>query len=224
MNEHPIPFSDEMVQAILAGVKTQTRRVINPQPLFSWNLITTVQCPFGYPGDHLWVKETCNIATDKSAVMYRDGGGKLSPTAPKNSESWVREWKTLSSRFMPRWASRITLEIVNVRVERLQQISDLDCEAEGIMPATQGDAHDWLPDENGWHRTYRQLWNSINAKRGFGWDTNPWVWVIEFRRLRPQVEFLKDGSWLEITTDKGTEKNSVEITVKRHSGKAARCP
>lgn len=82
---------------------------------------------------------------------------------------------------MPRWASRITLEVVSVRVERVQEISAADARAEGIRQPK--DWETWS-DQHG-ILEYRNLWNSINAKRGFGWDKNPWVWVIEFRRVEP---------------------------------------
>ena len=78
------------------------------------------------------------------------------------------------SIFMPRWASRITLEIVSVRVERLQNISEADAFAEGISGG------DWLGDPVG---EFAKLWNSINLKRGYGWETNCWVWVLEFKRI-----------------------------------------
>lgn len=81
---------------------------------------------------------------------------------------------------MPRWASRITLRVTDVRVERLQEITDADCEAEGVRPSVDGDGHDWRDDENGWHRTFRQRWNRINARRGFSWESNPWVWAVSF--------------------------------------------
>jgi len=87
------------------------------------------------------------------------------------------------SIFMPRTAARLFLKVTNIRVERLQDITDEDCEAEGVRPSVDGDARDWRESENGWHRTYRQLWDSLNKTRGYGWDLNPWVWVIEFERV-----------------------------------------
>lgn len=199
MTERPILFSAPMVRAILGGAKTQTRRVMKPQPRptdgwdWSWPLpgrnITAgtmncwrddqkptlfPYCPYGRPGDRLWVKETW--------AQVSTGEGTHSLVYRADSEAQVR-WR--SSIFMPRWASRISLELTDIRVERLQAISDADCEIEGVRPSVDGTGKDWRDDETGWRRTYRQLWDSLNAKRGHGWDTNPWVWVIEFRRIDP---------------------------------------
>jgi len=167
MKEQPILFSSEMVKTILDGRKTQTRRVIKPQPNSGVRQSPFVKsgledghgreikCPYGQPGDLLWVKETWN-GTQGEGVAYRATNPEM------NGEPWK------SSRFMPRWASRITLEIVNIRVERLQEIKPLDAVAEGMDP----DRHSVIE--------FRNLWNAINGKRGYGWDINPWVWVIEF--------------------------------------------
>ena len=165
MNEKPILFSGEMVRAILDGRKTQTRRVITekwqqcespedqPQTFVSW-------CPYGQPGDRLWVKETFAMAIPAGASIHAE----RKPVYRADGEV-VPKWKP--SIFMPRWASRITLEIVNVRVERLQGIGGTDAFAEGGFTVTQ----------------FIELWNSINASRGYGWDANPWVWIIEFKRI-----------------------------------------
>ena len=130
-------------------------------------------CPYGVPGDRLWVRETFysnGMCKNTMSCHYRATyNGLFTPdTVP---------WKWTPSIFMPRWASRITLEITGVRVERVQDISEEDARAEGI------------PDEyRAGHRIYyrprfKTLWDSINAKRGFGWDSNPWVWVVEFKRV-----------------------------------------
>ena len=93
------------------------------------------------------------------------------------------------SIFMPRWASRITLEVTGVRVERVQQISGRDAQAEGVDPQNAAyhvyDGHQ-VTDE-AWIAAYADLWNEINAKRGFGWDANPWVWVVKFRKIEVQA-------------------------------------
>jgi hypothetical protein len=81
---------------------------------------------------------------------------------------------------MPRWASRITLEIINIRVERVQDVSEADAQAEGVE-LTCGQMRSDYPN---YKRSFHCLWNSINAKRGYGWDANPWVWVIEFREVK----------------------------------------
>lgn len=87
-----------------------------------------------------------------------------------------RKWKP--SIHMPRWASRINLEITDIRVERLQEINEEDAKHEGVKRINAGDF-----GMETWSSAFRNLWDSINSKRGYGWDTNPWVWVIEFKRI-----------------------------------------
>ena len=183
MKERPIIFSGEMVRAILDGRKTQTRRVIKPQPdhihTFQKGILLPqigdkeIRCPYGQPGDRLWVRETWakNNPVLDAKVCYR--ADLMSPDLGK-------PWKP--SIYMPRWASRITLEIVNVRVERVQEITEADVIAEGIGAFTlaRGVLSDAPPDPR-WK--FIELWNSINANRGYGWEINPWVWVIEFKVL-----------------------------------------
>ena len=202
MKERPIIFSTEMVRAILEGRKTQTRRVIKPQPYDAEraikraeeinNLIRRgayVRCPYGQVGDRLWVKETwatlqCEdkvkpsnlnpeIAT-QAQILYREQLGDNNPYHPN--------WR--SPLFMPRWASRITLEITGLRVERLQDIPLDALIDEGIEVSDELMA---LPDNRGKYLAIQQLfidlWDKLNAKRGYAWDSNPWVWVIEFKRL-----------------------------------------
>lgn len=192
MKESPIIFSSKMVKAILEGRKTLTRRVIKPQPEpheqgWVWSkcegmLVSNTgqtylskilsKCPYGQPGDRLWVKETFRTTEIYETLYY------------KADEPWNegKEWSWNSSRYMPRWASRITLEITNIRVERLQEISLTDVILEGFIPssetyqATEGNQKQTILD---WGR----FWDSLSIKRGFGWDINPWVWVIEFKKL-----------------------------------------
>lgn len=187
MKEHPILFSGSMVQAILQGHKTQTRRIVTNKTALEWlqpDMFTpgfvadpdNHLCQYGYAGDRLWVRETWHytggnkVEPSPAYVSYRaDGEFTVDETA---------KWRP--SIFMPRWASRITLEIVNVRVERLQAITEKDAEAEGIH--LQG-----LPETERYNHprkhivAFQSLWNLINAERGYGWDVNPWVWVIEFK-------------------------------------------
>lgn len=203
MKERPILFSGAMVRALLIGSKTQTRRIVKdlpPWPITAichdaggtgkwmpngpspsgtgmaaghWRL-----CPYGQPGDRLWVRETfAYLGTNKRGPhAYRadtDDGERIRVDAP---------WKP--SIHMPRAASRILLEIVSVRVERLQNISEKDARAEG---ATIEDRHmagycagQFLPPAI---RAYRDLWESISGDGS--WGANPWVWVVEFKQVAP---------------------------------------
>lgn len=186
MNERPIPFTGPMVRAILEGTKTQTRRLkglkeVNSDPsAWTWDgekfsglndtsckTIWPGECPYGIPGDQLWVREgviTC--ASIPQIVGYVADGCK-------RTEEWE---KFRNSRFMPRWASRITLEITDVRVQRLQEISEKDAMAEGVIPrASDGCAY---------FGAFRDLWDSLNAKRGFSRESNSWVWAITFKRIQ----------------------------------------
>jgi len=132
-------------------------------------------CPHGIPGDHLWVRENhkFNGTLAGPRCTYRaDNTEKWFEDAPDNSKAWLADddnWRP--SIFLPRWASRITLEIVKVRVERLQDISERDAIEEGIE-------RDAMCGPCSWHQ---MLWEKINGKGS--WAKNPWVWVIEFKRI-----------------------------------------
>lgn len=182
MKERPILFSTPMVKAILAGSKTQTRRVIKPQPdtpfdKYALNILPQ-QCPYGAPGDRLWVRETFlavgGVKSPKRRIVYKSTNG-LDGHPEWLSPAWA------PSIHMPRNASQITLEVVSVRVEMVRDITEADAKAEGAVP------HEYYEGAGGEPFTYREafedLWNSINEKRGHGWDVNPWVWVVEFRRV-----------------------------------------
>jgi hypothetical protein len=211
MKEHPILFSTDMVRAVLQGRKTQTRRVIRPQKNItdmavayqagdgSWifwdsdspDLAESTKrrypsggfkCPFGIPGDGLWVRETWTFWEDpnngQDFVKYRAGGKKRFPNIHDLKYSgWAFDGKWRPSIHMPRWASRITLEVVSVRVERVQEITEEDAKAEGC------EIGHGLDDSSPFFAkgAFRNLWDSLNAKRGYGWDKNPWVWVVEFK-------------------------------------------
>lgn len=189
MKERPILFSAPMVRAILAGTKTQTRRALRDQPceLLDFNRgalsirvrravyqafspkFPSVCCPYGQPGDRLWVRESFCDARQAAAgrVLYQASGDTACG------------WKP--SIHMPRWASRITLQVTNVRVERLQDISELDASAEGAPELLSVDGG-YVQHAMGCYRDgFQHLWTSINGPGS--WDTNPWVWVVEFRRL-----------------------------------------
>lgn len=198
MRERPILMSAPMVRAILAGTKTQTRRVVKPQPeaehggepywfvggYRAWIYRRTTDllrkggnvlpCPYGQPGDRLWVREAW-------AKWGRDDqcgeGPSITHEPIYRADNWPwderDQWRP--SIHMPRWASRITLEIISVRVERLQVISVGDAIAEGI-PRGGPENPDGIEI-----REYRQLWERINGHGS--WEANPFVWVVTFRRI-----------------------------------------
>lgn len=211
VRERPILFSGPMVRAILDGRKTQTRRVMNPQPpddaarlgvgMYCPTVVVrgeeepgdevfgawtadgewAVRCPFGAPGDRLWVREAWKVfGGDEYAYQQHQPSVMYRADAPWGEFSYERGWKP--SIHMPRWASRLTLEVTGVRVERLQDITPHDAQAEGISyQSTTLLEGSWTPA--GLVASYRRLWDSLNAARGFGWDANPYVWVVEFRRV-----------------------------------------
>lgn len=186
MKARQIIFIAPMVRAILECRKTQTRQVIKPQPSTVdehglWyrmpsggESLNCYPCPYGKPGDRLWVAETWNcIGTGITAqrqdwVRYRATDGE------------EMYWRP--SIFMPRWASRITIEIVSVRIEQVQDIREADVLAEGVPQYTLARGAMSEPQtDSRWK--FIELWNSINGDQGYGWDANPWVWAIEFRRF-----------------------------------------
>lgn len=197
MKEKPILFSTPMVKAILDGRKTMTRRVVKK---FEDNGFMILEpdpsyCPYGQPGDRLWVRETWRPAYDKElycCVEFRSNASRIKPAAGSLSEDQGHRFaddcpdvpsihaKWRPSIHMPRWASQITLEITGVRVERVQDISEQDARDEGASPITENKTVSGV-----FRSGFRLLWDSINAKRGYGWDANPWVWVVEFRRVTP---------------------------------------
>lgn len=156
-------------------------------------------CPFGQPGHRLWVRESCWAYSGLEPFP----SGFVIPPNPHmqhfygyddHPELQLMKDKAIVFRVpsihMPRWASRITLEVTKVRVERVQEIDEADSMAEGIKKLTgQFEGCYVFADNPGAmsgttaKECYQRLWDAINAKRGFGWDANPWVWVIEFRRL-----------------------------------------
>lgn len=208
MKERPILFSGPMVRAILDGTKTQTRRVITTKtnaflcyPAHRWTVRGSrlggfvavdvpdckdstlfehvgFKCPYGQPGDLLWVRETW-APHGESDLSYKDRSGIYYRADDETNYTTDGAWRP--SIHMPRWASRITLRITGVRVERVQDISEEDAQAEGVSAVHLADlGQTWKTRREGFHL----LWDSINAKRGYGWDVNPWVWVIEFRVKR----------------------------------------
>lgn len=232
VRDRPILFSGPMIRAILDGKKTQTRRVVKPQPpqpeqvrakagidfaLFQrddtpgiWYVEGPVwavrqlmdppiptpswTCPYGEPGERLWVRES--FYCDHCFV------GDYERTAAGSRSACEAEWREMvfygearddwkgcewdggvpglkPSIHMPRWASRLTLEMTDVRVQRVQEISEPDAYAEGIETGTV--VQDFGMDHA--RPAFRTLWDSLNAKRGHSWESNPWVWCLTFRRV-----------------------------------------
>lgn len=185
MKEHPILFSTSMVQAILDGRKTMTRRVVkSPKWSEPSRALVDFECPYGWIGDRLWVRETWAKPPMLTNKMLRDGAD----TWPKcvyladdvDIGQWKEwGWKVKPSIFMPRWASRITLEITNIRVERLQDITSADSIKEGMYSYANSQTIDCETRDP--RDDFKILWDSINGKK-HPWSSNPWVWVISFRR------------------------------------------
>lgn len=204
MNEKPILFSSEMVQAILAGRKTQTRRVIEPQPTDKEISFSGAwRCPYGVPDDQLWVREcwrTAELDSGLDGVLYKadnhfqpientQAAGDLWCDAHKNGK-YGNAWRP--SIYMYKWMSRIKLNVTNVRVERLNDISEADAIAEGLVSwkSEKTDAiHYGIKASDVWETdpriTYKRLWDKINSDRGYSFDSNPWVWVISFKVVKP---------------------------------------
>lgn len=218
MKERPIIFNADMVRAILDGRKTQTRRPVKPikHPFGHWLSVDdvagemiggtgAVSCPFGLKRQRLWVRETWNHANYPGCnyeagtpVFYRADylNDPWGADWERNPEGMRRKWRP--SIHMPRTASRINLEITEVRVERLQDISGNDAIAEGLVTLSKDCGRTWkygLPDSDGlphgagwawrdWEQdprcAYKRLWESIYGADS--WAENPWVWVVEFRR------------------------------------------
>lgn len=209
MTEHPILFSPHMVRALLNGSKTQTRRIakrpvaidcVEPAlnypgewvPWVDGEPQESILCPYGVPGDTLWVRETFRLdvaydnlkpsAVGERAAIWYEAGGAIG-----NGVSG----KTRVSIHMPRWASRITLRVTEVRLQRLDEISETDAEAEGCVggmvpdsgfgPVPMG-ADGWTIENPGFYASaggkYQMLWNEIYGEDA--WDANPWVWAVSF--------------------------------------------
>lgn len=200
--ERPILFSGPMVRAILASTKSQTRRAFSPrmeklmraaaamgevshfldEGSMQPNDLDYVRsfCPYGQPGDRLWVRETwCRQWDDERGFLDECWYRASDPDVVSVDAMEKSPWKP--SIHMPRWASRITLDIKAVRIERLQDISDQDAAAEGVATWAPGalspDSLNADPSDQ-----FRWLWCSINGPDS--WDANPWVWVVEFERAK----------------------------------------
>jgi hypothetical protein len=238
MRERPIIFSAPMVRAILDGSKTQTRRVakashfdesvhnealrvgVEKALVGAW-ATTLIRFPYGKPGDRLWVREAWGlhfIYDDLSpSVVGRDhGGGDCrfyradGAITGGCSATQCKRWRP--GIHMPRWASRIDLEVTDVRVERLQAISEEDARAEGVEPLANLHAsqrlggHDPLDRTHGTHPhtiAFASLWDDINADRGHPWSSSPWVWVVGFRRVERE-----ETQWTAATERKSRSTTS----------------
>ena len=193
MAEKPILFNTDMVRAILEGRKTQTRRVIKSSVLekfinIFWNPNENIHHCLYRVGDTLWVRETWGICTADYEncslyVVYKADSEEKSHKISFPTEKFEKIYNNLTSTdsdwkpsiHMPKEASRIKLLVKSVRVERLQDITDEDAIDEGIEIKSLADCL------AGWSiRKFSELWDNIYTKQGYGWDINPWVWVIEF--------------------------------------------
>lgn len=149
------------------------------------NVTIFVPCPYGGPGDRLWVRETwLELDTDHQPLRYSYRVDITDPEQEEIRKAYGYKWRP--SIHMPRWASRITLEVVDVRAERVQKITDVDVQAEGIYGVMQQKTIWYAGLGQGFPTptaAFCGLWDSIYAKKGFGWETNPWVFVTEFKRI-----------------------------------------
>lgn len=219
--ERPILFSGPMVRALLAGTKTQTRRRVKDRRIEwtagegddrndprnygfemdcgDWAKLKAstdrrdgeeqIPCPYGQPGDRLWVREQVididgrAYYADDLRVVYNSGKPAV----------WLWRVRSLSPRYLPRWASRLSLAITDVRVQRLQELSEDDAIAEGVQRNVHGDGS-WSP-EDGWidyagddechpaqsaRESFSTLWESIYGPGS--WGANPWVWAVTFQQ------------------------------------------
>ena len=220
MAEHGMIFQGWGVRAIQKGHKGQTRRTrgldkVNTDPgawydpheirpgywLFRWNRTgdrpnydtATIRCPYGIPGDRLWVREKFAVAhsrklreDDKEDLLFAASALQVDLEQPS-----IR-WRP--SIHMPRWACRLILEVKSIRVERVQRIGIYDIRAEGldvegyiagyeVEHGNPAPGDDYLQFYDAARENFQELWDSINAKRGYSWSENPWCWVLDFQRI-----------------------------------------
>lgn len=216
IKERPILFKGKMVCANLNGNKTQTRRIVKPQCAFtsgsgfSWkgflygaafNYSETVRnfafkaCPYGKPGDRLWVRETWSVLADRHyAYVHYAATEEITKHIDRRRLTAEQDWQLAHwnkkdgwapSIHMPRWASRILLEVVDVRVERLNDISEQDAKAEGILQHSGGSYLDYQDEGESYvygpRDSFASLWSSINGRTS--WNDNPWVWCVTYKRI-----------------------------------------
>lgn len=206
-----------MVRAVLAGIKTHTRRPVKGLALewlgpdgFTPKFVAAPEnhlCPYGVPGDRLWVREHYRVSNkhdkvrprdipERSCTVFFEAGGSIANQASgqweedrsysaKDAGDWVGKFRP--GMFMCRWMSRILLEVVSVRVERLHDISEADARAEGARECDPVSGREVLlagPSQRGSYVLhYRDIWETINGPSS--WDLNPWVWVVVFKKITP---------------------------------------
>ena len=202
LNQKPGVWPAEPIDPALP-MKWQTRRIVKPQPpgdydfeFINGEIVRTMhgtalgrtKCPHGRPGDTLWMRETWATLwmfddIKPSELKLPEHGFDAPPTcsvwyradgATDAALGSVKRWRP--SIFMPRWACRLELDVLSVGVERVQLISEADAVAEGIVGTH------FAPEPDAARERFRELWDSINAKRGYSWESNPWVWVVKFSR------------------------------------------
>jgi hypothetical protein len=190
MADRPMLFSAPMVRALLAGTKTQTRRVAKPQPITLGDAYSRshsddgawlgegcgngrIPCPYGQPGAQLWVREAW---TTHACFDHIRASELTTRSLHYQADGRIQTGRNRAAMHMPRWASRITLTITDVRVERLQDISEADAKAEGVEPGK------YLGLDRAYARAYSDLWEQIN---GLGsWAASSWVWVLTFQTTK----------------------------------------
>ena len=220
MKERPIIFSGAMVRAILAGTKTQTRRIVRGQKAlaegateFRWGSSpsagwaandaavrehagTSLPCPYGAVGERMWVRESIRRVGEPSGEERWCESTYVADGAPTPADCWPWKNKALPAIHCPRGLSRITLEVTGVRVERLQDITEEDALAEGVV-AGRIPSDEYGPERIGYvfgdddgrcvlypgeREAFAAGWDTINGQRA-PWTSNPWVWAITFRRV-----------------------------------------
>ena len=224
--ERPILFLPHLVAKILAGEKTQTRRLVRPTlrgcTLGAYTSGSEVElvnvahgdpvdapsivCPFGSPGDRLWVRETwwhyrsaeleqAGFVGGTVCHIFAGGAGHYQPNPQFDPESHPHIWTKRPSIHMPRWASRLMLEVTSVRAERLQEISESDALAEGMK-----NDDDIPPSFRSCRAQFQHTWDAINGTRA-AWFENPWVWVVGFTRIEVCPPTLRTGESPRIESD-----------------------
>lgn len=223
MKERPVLMHAKSINGILEGRKTQTRRIVKPRPDVPWKISPIddewlvegwpkqeramqnfgrahrIRCPYGKPGDQLWVRETFAISSVDGCLVsiarkermpegktLADTDGGLDQTYLENLDEvrtaerlydpFLERWRP--SIFMPRWACRLTLEIINIRVERVQSISEEDCFAEGVRILDEIAPYKDCPN---YRIHFHELWDETNGKGA--WQKNDWCWVLSFKRV-----------------------------------------